>query len=490
MQRTYLAIDLKSYYASAECAARHLDPLTTNLVVADSSRTEKTICLAVSPSLKAYGISGRARLFEVMQKVKEVNANRLREAVRLRKAVYKDGKPSFSSASYDSLSLAADPSLEPSYLVAPPRMAYYEKVSRQIYGIYLKYIAPEDIVVYSIDEVFIDATSYLSHYHMSAHDLAKTMIREVLYTTGITATAGIGTNLYLAKLAMDITAKHAKPDADGVRIAELNEESFRYLLWDHKPLTDFWMTGPGTVKKLEKHDIRTMGELARYSLNYQDILYKEFGIDAELLIDHAWGLEPCGMKEIKAYKPSTNSISEGQVLACPYDYSKARVIVQEMADSLVLQLTDKGLVTDSLTLDVGYDRENCDSGKYKGPVHIDRYGRTVPKGAHGSTKLDNPTNLGSQLIKVAATLFDQIADKTLTVRRITIAANRVVKDEGIFQVNLFTDTTKMEKEKQLQEVMLGLKKKFGKNAVLKGTNYLDGATMKERNKQIGGHRAE
>ena len=490
MQRIYLAIDLKSYYASAECAARHLDPLTTNLVVADSSRTEKTICLAVSPSLKAYGISGRARLFEVMQKVKEVNANRLREAVRLRKAVYKDGKPSFSSASYDSLSLAADPSLEPSYLVAPPRMAYYEKVSRQIYGIYLKYIAPEDIVVYSIDEVFIDATSYLSHYHMSAHDLAKTMIREVLYTTGITATAGIGTNLYLAKLAMDITAKHAKPDADGVRIAELNEESFRYLLWDHKPLTDFWMTGPGTVKKLEKHDIRTMGELARYSLNYQDILYKEFGIDAELLIDHAWGLEPCGMKEIKAYKPSTNSISEGQVLACPYDYSKARVIVQEMADSLVLQLTDKGLVTDSLTLDVGYDRENCDSGKYKGPVHIDRYGRTVPKGAHGSTKLDNPTNLGSQLIKVAATLFDQIADKTLTVRRITIAANRVVKDEGIFQVNLFTDTTKMEKEKQLQEVMLGLKKKFGKNAVLKGTNYLDGATMKERNKQIGGHRAE
>ena len=458
--------------------------------MADSSRTEKTICLAVSPSLKAYGISGRARLFEVMQKVKEVNANRLREAVRLRKAVYKDGKPSFSSASYDSLSLAADPSLEPSYLVAPPRMAYYEKVSRQIYGIYLKYIAPEDIVVYSIDEVFIDATSYLSHYHMSAHDLAKTMIREVLYTTGITATAGIGTNLYLAKLAMDITAKHAKPDADGVRIAELNEESFRYLLWDHKPLTDFWMTGPGTVKKLEKHDIRTMGELARYSLNYQDILYKEFGIDAELLIDHAWGLEPCGMKEIKAYKPSTNSISEGQVLACPYDYSKARVIVQEMADSLVLQLTDKGLVTDSLTLDVGYDRENCDSGKYKGPVHIDRYGRTVPKGAHGSTKLDNPTNLGSQLIKVAATLFDQIADKTLTVRRITIAANRVVKDEGIFQVNLFTDTTKMEKEKQLQEVMLGLKKKFGKNAVLKGTNYLDGATMKERNKQIGGHRAE
>ena len=426
MQRTYLAIDLKSYYASAECAARHLDPLTTNLVVADSSRTEKTICLAVSPSLKTYGIPGRARLFEVVQKVKEVNANRLREAVQLRKAVYKDGKPSFSSASYDSLSLAADPSLELSYLVAPPRMAYYEKVSRQIYGIYLKYIAPEDIVVYSIDEVFIDATSYLSHYNMTAHDLAMTMIREVLYTTGITATAGIGTNLYLAKLAMDITAKHAAPDKDGVRIAKLDEESFRYLLWDHKPLTDFWMTGPGTVKRLEKHGIHTMGELAYFSTVNQDILYNEFGVDAELLIDHAWGLEPCGMKEIKAYKPSTNSISEGQVLSCPYPYDKARIIVMEMADSLVLQLTDKGLVTDSLTLDVGYDRENCDSGKYRGPVHIDHYDRTVPKGAHGSTKLDNPTNLGSILISATTELFESIADKTLTVRRITIAATMII----------------------------------------------------------------
>ena len=489
MQRTYACIDLKSYYASAECCARHLDPLTTNLVVADASRTEKTICLAVSPSLKAYGIPGRARLFEVVQKVKDVNAQRLREAVRTRKAVYKDGVPAFASSSYDSTALS-DPSIAVDYLIAPPRMAYYEKVSRQIYGIYLKYIAPEDIVVYSIDECFFDITSYLSHYHMSAHDLVKTMIREVLYTTGITATGGIGTNLYLAKLAMDITAKHAAPDADGVRIAELDEESFRYLLWDHKPLTDFWMTGPGTVKKLEKHGIRTMGELARYSLKYQDILYKEFGVDAELLIDHAWGLEPCGMKEIKAYKPSTNSISEGQVLSCPYPYDKARIIVQEMADSLVLQLTDKGLVTDSLTLDVGYDRENCDNCTYHGPVHIDHYGRTVPKGAHGSVRLDNPTNLGSQLIKAAATLFDQIIDKALTVRRITIAANRVVKDEGIFQVDLFTDTSKLEKEKKLQDVMLGIKKKFGKNAVLKGTNYLDGATMRERNEQIGGHRAK
>ena len=303
-RRVFSCIDLKSYYASAECCARHLDPLTTNLVVADASRTEKTICFAVFPSLKAYGIPGRARLFEVVQKVKEVNAQRLREAVRLRKAVYKNGVPTFASSSYDSTALS-DPSIAVDYLIAPPRMAYYEKVSRQIYGIYLKYIASEDIVVYSIDECFFDLISYLSHYHMSAHDLVKTMIREVLYTTGITATAGIGSNLYLAKLAMDITAKHAAPDADGVRIAELDEESFRYLLCDHKPLTDFWMTGPGTVKKLEKHGIRTMGELARYSLNYQDILYKEFGVDAELLIDHAWGLEPCGMKEIKAYKPNT-----------------------------------------------------------------------------------------------------------------------------------------------------------------------------------------
>lgn len=489
-QRTYLAIDLKSYYASAECAARHLDPLTTNLVVADASRTEHTICLAVSPSLKSYGIPGRARLFEVVQRVKEVNNGRLRDAIRNKTAVYKDGVPSLSAPSYDATALAADPSLEVSYLVAPPRMAYYEKISRQIYGIYLRYIAPEDIVVYSIDEVFIDATAYLTHYKMSAHDLAMTMIREVLYTTGITATAGIGTNLYLAKLAMDITAKHAAPDKDGVRIAELDEESFRYLLWDHKPLTDFWQTGPGTVRRLEKHGIHTMGELARASIHFPEILYKEFGIDAEILIDHAWGLEPCGMKEINAYRPETNSLSEGQVLSCPYSYDKARIIVQEMTDSLVFQLTDKGLVTDSLTLDIGYDRENCDKGIYRGPVHIDYYGRTVPKGAHGSTRLDNPTNLSSQLMAATTELFDRIANRNLTVRRITIAANRVVKDQGILQVDLFTDTSKLEREKSLQTTMLGIKKKFGKNAVLKGTNYLEGATMRERNGQIGGHKAK
>lgn len=489
-QRTYLAIDLKSYYASAECAARHLDPLTTNLVVADASRTEKTICLAVSPSLKSYGIPGRARLFEVVQRVKEVNNGRLRDAIRNKTAVYKDGVPSLSAASYDATTLAADPSLEVSYLVAPPRMAYYEKISRQIYGIYLKYIAPEDIVVYSIDEVFIYATAYLTHYKMSAHDLAMTMVREVLYTTGITATAGIGTNLYLAKLAMDITAKHAAPDKDGVRIAELDEESFRYLLWDHKPLTDFWQTGPGTVRRLEKHGIHTMGELARASIHFPEILYKEFGIDAEILIDHAWGLEPCGMKEINAYRPETNSLSEGQVLSCPYPYDKARIIVQEMTDSLVFQLTNKGLVTDSLTLDIGYDRENCDKGIYHGPVHIDHYGRTVPKSAHGSTRLDDPTNLSSQLMAATTELFDRIASRNLTVRRITIAANRVVKDQGILQVDLFTDASKLEREKSLQATMLGIKKKFGKNAVLKGINYLEGATMRERNGQIGGHKAK
>ena len=488
--RTYLAIDLKSYYASAECAARGLDPLTTNLVVADPGRTEKTICLAVSPSLKAYGIPGRARLFEVIQKVGEVNKSRLYNAVKLGKSVMKDGKPSLSSISYDDLSIKADPSLEVGYLVAPPRMSYYEKISRQIYGIYLKYVSAEDMVVYSIDEVFIDVTPYLNHYNTTAYNLAKNMIRDVLHATGITATAGIGTNLYLAKLAMDIVAKHTAADMDGVRIAELNEESFRYLLWNHRPLTDFWQTGPGTVRKLNKMGIYTMGDLAQYSVHSQEYLYKEFGIDAEILIDPAGGIEPCGIKEIKNYKPSTNSISEGQVLSCPYEYRKARIIIKEMADSLVLQLTDKRLVTDSLTLDVGYDRENCDNGTYKGEAHIDHYGRTVPKSAHGSIRLDNPTNLGSILISSAISLFDRIVNKNLSIRRITLTANRVTQDEGFFQVDLFTDTRKLEKEKQLQEAMLGIKKKYGKNAVLRGTNYLDGATMRERNQQIGGHKAE
>ena len=487
-QKTYLAIDLKSYYASAECAARHLDPLTTNLVVADASRTEKTICLAVSPSLKAYGIPGRARLFEVIQSVKAVNAERLQATIRNHTAVMKDGKPALACPSFNAEALRNDPTLEVSYLIAPPRMAYYMKVSAKIYSIYLKYIAPEDIHVYSIDEVFMDVTSYLDHYQMSAHDLAKTMIREVLYETGITATAGIGTNLYLCKLAMDIVAKHTEPDSDGVRIAELNEESFRYLLWDHQPLTDFWQTGPGTARHLARLGISTMGELARASLYYEDRLYKEFGIDAEILIDHAWGIEPCS-REIKNYRPSTNSLCEGQVLSCPYENKKARIIVREMAESLAYQLCDRGMVTDSLTMDVGYDRENCDNGSYRGTVHIDHYGRKVPKGAHGSIRLDSPTFLERPLADAACQLFDKIADPRLSVRRITINANRIVKDEGFYQFDLFTDTSKLEKEKKVQTAMLEIKKKFGKNAILKGTNFLEGATMRERNEQVGGHKA-
>ena len=488
--RTYFAIDLKSYYASAECAARGLDPLTTNLVVADLTRTEKTICLAVSPSLKALGIPGRARLFEVVQKVGQANAGRLRQAVRSRQAVRREGKWALREASCDARELAADPAREIGYLVAPPRMAYYEQVSRQIYGIYLRYIAPEDMVVYSIDEVFIDATAYLELYRTTAHDLARTIIREVLAATGITATAGIGPNLYLAKLAMDITAKHAAPDRDGVRIAELDETSFRLQLWDHRPLTDFWQVGPGTARRLEKHGIRTMGELARTSLYDQELFYREFGVNAEILIDHAWGIEPCGMKEIAAYRPETNSISEGQVLSCPYSWEKARIIVQEMADSLVWQLAGKGLVTDGVVLDIGYDRENCDKGGYRGPVHIDRYGRRLPKPAHGSARLAVPTSLGSQIGEAALALYDRIADRSLTVRRLNLAAIRVERDCGFVQADLFTDTARLEKEKSLQQAMLALRKKYGKNAVLKGTNYLEGATMRQRNGLIGGHKAE
>ena len=487
--KTYLAIDLKSYYASAECVARHLDPLTTNLVVADASRTEKTICLAVSPALKAYGIPGRARLFEVVQKVREVNAARLQDAIRSHTALIKDGVPSLGTPSFDAEALRRDPTLEVSFLTAPPRMAYYMEVSAKIYAIYLKYIAPEDIHVYSIDEVFMDVTSYLAHYQMSARDLAKAMIREVLYSTGITATAGIGTNLYLSKLAMDIVAKRTPPDSDGVRIAELNEESFRYLLWDHRPLTDFWHTGAGTVRRLEKLGITTMGELARASLTDEERLYKEFGVDAEILIDHAWGIEPCGMAEIKSYQPSDNSICEGQVLSCPYEYEKARIVVREMAESLAFQLSDKGMVTDSLTMSVGYDRENCDNGSYRGEIHIDHYGRKVPKSGHGTIRLDTPTCLASRVIRAAVELFGRIASPGLLVRRITITANRVTKDEGVYQLDLFTDTKQLEKEKKLQDTMSDIKKRFGKNAVLKGTNFLDGATMRERNGQIGGHKA-
>ena len=488
--RTYLAIDLKSFYASVECVDRHLDPLTTNLVVADASRTEKTICLAVSPSLKAYRIPGRARLFEVVQRVKEVNAQRLKNAVRQHKALRgTSGHYYFRAGSANAVALNADPTLELGYLIAPPRMARYLEISTRIYRIYLNYVAPEDIHPYSIDEVLIDVTAYLDLYHKTAHELAMDMVREVLAATGITATAGIGTNLYLAKLAMDIVAKHIPPDRDGVRIAELNEESFRYLLWDHRPMTDFWMTGPATVKKLEAHGIHTMGELARMSLYNEDWLYETFGVDAEILIDHAWGYEPCGMEQIKSYKTSSNSITEGQVLSCPYPQEKARLIVREMAETLMFRLTEKKLVTDSLTLEIGYDRENVDTGSYRGQTQTDRYGRTLPKAAHGTVRLDAPTNLGSQIIGESVKLFDRISDPALSVRRITLVANRVTADEGVYQVDLFTDTQKQEKEKKLQQTMLELKNRFGKNVVLKAASYEEGATMRQRNAQIGGHKA-
>lgn len=488
-ERIYIAIDLKSFYASVECADRHLDPLTTNLVVADASRTEKTICLAVSPSLKAYGIPGRARLFEVIQRLKEVNAGRLRYAVRQNKAVLQDGQPTLQNESFDANALAADPSLRIGYITATPRMARYMEISSQIYSIYLRFVAPEDIHVYSIDEVFIDVTSYLNTYHMTAHELAKTMICEVLYATGITATAGIGTNLYLAKLAMDIVAKHIPADKDGVRIAELDETSFRYLLWDHTPLTDFWRTGPGTAVKLERHGIHTMGELARASLRDEEWFYKTFGVDAEIMIDHAWGIEPCTIKEIKAYKPSFNSICEGQVLSCAYSNEKARTIVREMTDALAYQLMGKGLVTDAITLTINYDRESIDDGTYRGETHIDHYGRTLPKPAHGTLRLEAPTNLSSRLLEATMELYDRITDKKLSVRRVTINADRVVPDTGIVQIDLFTDTKKLEKEKRLQETILSIKQKYNKNAILKGTNFEDGTTMRERNNQVGGHKA-
>ena len=511
MQRTYLAIDLKSYYASAECAARHLDSLTTNLVVADSSRTEKTICLAVSPSLKAYGIPGRARLFEVVQKVKEVNANRLREAVRLRKAVYKEGKPSFSSASYDSLSLATDPSLELSYLVAPPRMAYYEKVSRQIYGIYLKYIAPEDIFPYSIDEVFMDVTDYLNTYKLSAHDLAMKIILDVLETTGITATAGIGTNLFLCKVAMDIVAKHIPADKNGVRIAELDEMKFRRELWAHQPLTDFWRVGRGIAKKLEQNGMFTMGDVALCSERNEDLLYKLFGKNAELLIDHAWGWEPTTIEAIKAYRPSSNSLSSGQVLHCPYEPEKARLVVREMTDLLVLDLVDKGLVTDQMVLTVGYDIENLTDparrAKYHGAIEKDPYGREIPKQAHGSINLDEHTSSTRKIMCAVSELFDRIVDKNLLVRRMYVVANHVLpeadapkKNDGVVQLDLFTDyaaeeekqkaeDAALERERKIQAATLAIKKKYGKNAILKAMNLEEGATAKDRNAQIGGHKA-
>ncbi len=455
-ERIYLAIDLKSFFASVECADRGLDPLTANLVVADETKTEKTICLAVSPSMKSYGLGGRCRLFEVQEVVRNVKM-RTGEVVE--------------------------------YIVAPPRMARYMEVSAQIYNIYLDFVSGDDIFAYSVDEVFIDVTTYLDVYGMTARELAVKMIRAVLKETGITATCGIGTNMYLAKVAMDIVAKHVEADSDGVRIAELDEISYRKCLWDHKPLRDFWRVGPATAKKLSANGMHTMGDVARMSITNQEWFYKIFGVDAEILIDHAWGVEPTTVADVKAYKPIAKSICEGQVLQEAYPHDKARIIVMEMADSVMYQLVDKGLVTDLINLDIGFDRENCDKGIFKGVPKVDHYGRLVPPPAHGSHRLEVATNLGSVITESTLEIFERITDPTLSIRRISITAGNLKEDGGAVQFDLFSDVEKQESEKNLQEALLSIKKRYGKNAVLKGTNFEDGATMRERNGQIGGHKA-
>ncbi len=502
-ERSYIAIDLKSFYASVECVERGLNPLTTNLVVADESRTEKTICLAVSPSLKSYGIPGRARLFEVIRRVREVNAERGRRI----------GAGGFSGASFDDSLLKTDDTLKLDYIIAPPRMAHYMDYSTRIYNIYLRYFAPEDIHVYSIDEVFIDITDYLTAYALTPRALVMKIIREILSETGITATAGIGTNLYLCKIAMDIVAKRVEPDADGVRIAELDETTYRRMLWTHRPITDFWRVGRGYARKLEAHGMYTMGDVARCSLGgseqfyNEELLYKLFGMNAELLIDHAWGFESCTIADIKAYKPKSNSIGSGQVLKCPYSFEKARLVIREMADLLSLDLVDKGLITDRIVMTVGYDVENLGAGNsYKGATTTDFYGRRIPKNAHGTINLPRATSSTKAIVDAASELFDKIVDPKLTVRRMYITAERV-KDEKnadkkkrYEQLDLFTDydalerqrakeKTERDKEKNVQKALIDIKKKFGKNAVMKGMNLNEGATSIERNGQIGGHKA-
>lgn len=521
-KHSYIAIDLKSYYASVEAADRKYDPLTTNLVVADETRTEKTICLAVSPSLKAYGISGRARLFEVVQRVKEINTARFNRAMKmgLLPRDPETGKYHFVSSSFDSEALESDPSLELAYIIAPPRMKLYEKISTQIFSIYMKYVSAEDIHVYSIDECFIDVTSYLKTYALSAHELAMTMIREVLYTTGITATAGIGTNMYLAKIAMDIVAKHVPADAQGVRIAELDERSYREKLWCHRPLTDFWRVGKGIARRMEKIGCFTMGDIARLSLQDEDILYNILGINAELLIDHAWGWEPADISTIKSYRPQTNSLSSGQVLSEPYDFEHGKLIVKEMTELLALDLVRKSLVTKQVTLTIGYDRESLvavRSGRrtvykvnktgrtYTGDVAADHYGRPAPKHAHGTGNIDRWTSSTIRIREAVSELYDRIVDPDLLIRRINVvAANLIPKSEipedPPEQLSLFTDHESQqqkraaedaadERENRLQKATLELQKKFGKNAILKGMNLQEGGTTIERNQQIGGHRA-
>ena len=505
-QNSYIAIDLKSFYASVECVERGLDPMAANLVVADLSRTEKTICLAVSPSLKAYGIPGRPRLFEVVEKMREVNALRRNRA---------PGR-TLTGSSFLDPELKADPSLAADYITAPPQMARYMEVSRKIYEIYLRYIAPEDIHVYSIDEVFIDAASYLRTYGLTARELARKMILDVLEETGITAAAGLGPNLYLCKVAMDIVAKHIPADAYGVRIAELDEMSYRRLLWDHRPLTDFWRVGKGYAKKLEAAGLFTMGDIARCSLGKEtdyyseDLLYRMFGVNAELLIDHAWGWEPCTMADIRSYQPESRSVGSGQVLHCPYPFDKARLVAKEMADQLALDLTAKGLAADQIVLTVGYDIENLRDpirrSRCRGGIKIDHYGRPVPKHAHGTADLNGFTSSSRQITGAVLALFDRIVSPDLLVRRITMAAEHTVPEteterkEHFEQLDLFTDYAALqereeeeekerEREKRLQQTVLEIKRKFGKNAVLKGMNLEEGATARDRNSQIGGHRA-
>ncbi len=504
IKKQYIAIDLKSFYASVECCERDLDPLNTNLVVADASRTEKTICLAVTPSLKSFGISGRARLFEVVQRVEEINKQRKRKAP--------GGEFRGKSVHFDELQ--AHPEYAVDYLIAPPRMGEYMRISTQIYQIYLRYIAPEDMHVYSVDEVFLDVTAYLNTYHMTAHELAKKMISDVYQETGITATAGIGTNLYLCKIAMDIVAKHAPADEEGVRIAELDELSYRQKLWSHRPLTDFWRVGPGTAKRLAEKGIYTMGDIARCSIGEdqgfynQNLLFQMFGVNAELLIDHAWGYEPTTIADIHAYKPESNSLCSGQVLQCPYVYEKAKLIVLEMTELLALDLQEKGFVTDQLVMSVGYDIENLEDAairkQYKGPVVADRYGRRLPKEAHGTKNLKGYTSSGREMREALEELFEEIVNPILTIRRVYLTANHVKTEEeakketSFQQLSLFEYMTpeesqeekeQREKEKKIQQAMIDLKRKYGKNAVLKGMNLEEGGMTIERNQQIGGHKA-
>ena len=490
-QRIYIAIDLKSFYASVECVERGLNPLTTNLVVADNSRTDKTVCLAITPSLKSYGLNGRARLFEVIQKVREINIDRK----------FKAPKHIFTDTSFDNEEIKKNPNLQLDYIVAVPRMSFYMQYSSKIYSIYLKYFAPEDIYVYSIDEIFCDITDYLPSYKVTPRELVTKVIQDVYETTGITATAGIGTNLYLAKVAMDIVAKHIQPDKNGVRIAGLNEMYYRKHLWSHRPITDFWRVGRGYAKSLEKHGIYTMGDIARCSLENEELLYKLFGINAELLIDHAWGYEPVTIEQIKNYKPKSNSVTSGQVLHCPYNYQDTKIVIKDMAEGLAFELMRRSLVTKQIVLTIEYDVENLKNPlivkKYDGEITIDRYGRNVPKHSHGTSNLDSLTDAVQEIVNCAVVLYERIINKDLLVRKINITANNVIDkreiNEEFEEINLFIDYEELEKKKkkelEMESAVLEIRKKYGANSIFKGRNLENSSTALERNSQIGGHKA-